>query len=142
MAVRAYSDTAGLSLSLDTSAPTKPHTTASATGTAPASPGGDAPSALRKSLADFVVEDQLGEGSYSTVTRVTDRLPPFKSYALKVLDKAHIRREKKTKYVLIERDTLNQLDGHPGIVRLYWTFQDQHSLCESSRAPAPVRSWA
>lgn len=60
---------------------------------------------------------------------MTDKHPPHKSYALKVLDKEHIKREKKTKYVLIERDTLKTLDGHPGIVRLYWTFQDQRSLC-------------
>lgn len=63
------------------------------------------------------------------MTLVTDKHPPFRSYALKVLDKEHIKREKKIKYVLIERDTLKALDGHPGIVRLYWTFQDAHSLC-------------
>ena len=68
------------------------------------------------------------------VTLVTDKYPPHRSYALKVLDKEHIKREKKTKYVLIERDTLKTLDGHPGIVRLYWTFQDQRSLCKSLRS--------
>ncbi|KAK4699382.1 succinate dehydrogenase (ubiquinone) flavoprotein subunit, partial [Phenoliferia sp. Uapishka_3] len=83
---------------------------------------------LRKTVEDFHFGDVLGEGSYSTVTLVTDKFPPHKSYALKVLDKEHIKREKKTKYVLIERDTLKTLDGHPGIVRLYWTFQDQRSL--------------
>lgn len=60
---------------------------------------------------------------------MTDKHLPNKQYALKVLDKEHIKREKKTKYVLIERDTLKTLDGHPGIVRLYWTFQDARSLC-------------
>lgn len=56
--------------------------------------------------------------------------PPYRQYALKVLDKEHIKRERKTKYVLIERDTLKALDGHPGIIKLWWTFQDEWSLCE------------
>jgi serine/threonine protein kinase len=49
-----------------------------------------------------------------------------------VLDKRHIQKEKKTKYVAIERDTLNLLDHHPGCIRLYSTFQDECSLCQSS----------
>lgn len=113
---------------------------------------------VRKTVGDFTVGETLGEGSYSTVSRpvlpfvaptadppcaqvslVTDKHPPNRCYALKVLDKDHIKREKKTKYVLIERDTLKTLDGHPGIVRLYWTFQDQRSLCASALT-RPVRS--
>ncbi|KAK4051522.1 serine/threonine protein kinase [Microbotryomycetes sp. JL221] len=83
---------------------------------------------IRKTVTDFQFGQTLGEGSYSTVTLVTDKNPPHRQYALKILDKDHIKRERKTKYVLIERDTLKALDGHPGIVRLYWTFQDQSSL--------------
>ncbi|EOD43494.1 putative serine threonine protein kinase protein [Neofusicoccum parvum UCRNP2] len=49
-------------------------------------------------------------------------------YAIKVLDKRHIIKEKKVKYVNIEKDTLNRLTEHPGIVRLYYTFQDERSL--------------
>ncbi|KAI5481862.1 hypothetical protein MNV49_000139 [Pseudohyphozyma bogoriensis] len=81
-----------------------------------------------KSVKDFKFGEILGEGSYSTVMQISDTLPPHKHYALKILDKEHIKREKKTKYVLIERDTLKSLDGHPGVVRLYWTFQDTRSL--------------
>lgn len=66
----------------------------------------------------------------SQVTLVTTVHPPYRQYALKVLDKEHIKRERKTKYVLIERDTLKALDGHPGIIKLWWTFQDEWSLCE------------
>ncbi|KAK4049942.1 serine/threonine protein kinase [Microbotryomycetes sp. JL201] len=85
-------------------------------------------SVVRKTISDFQFGQTLGEGSYSTVALVTDKNPPHRQYALKILDKDHIKRERKTKYVLIERDTLKALDGHPGIVRLYWTFQDQSSL--------------
>ncbi|GAA5881585.1 hypothetical protein JCM16303_005499 [Sporobolomyces ruberrimus] len=82
----------------------------------------------KRTVEDFEFGEVLGEGSYSTVTLVRTVHPPYRSYALKVLDKEHIKREKKTKYVLIERDTLKQLDGHPGVVRLFWTFQDEWSL--------------
>ncbi|KAG0043127.1 pkb-activating kinase-like protein [Gryganskiella cystojenkinii] len=50
-----------------------------------------------------------------------------RDYAIKVLDKRHIIREKKVKYVNIEKDTLYKLD-HPGVVKLYSTFQDSSSL--------------
>lgn len=45
-----------------------------------------------------------------------------------MLDKRHIIKEKKVKYVNIEKNTLNRLGDHPGIVRLYYTFQDESSL--------------
>ncbi|GAA95155.1 uncharacterized protein L969DRAFT_104645 [Mixia osmundae IAM 14324] len=82
----------------------------------------------RKSAADFEFGDILGEGSYSTVFAATDKLPPHRQYALKILDKRHIVKEKKIKYVNIEKDTLNRLERHPGIVRLFWTFHDESSL--------------
>jgi 3-phosphoinositide dependent protein kinase-1 len=78
-------------------------------------------------VKDFNFGRTLGEGSYSTVLAATDR-QTLKEYAIKVLDKRHIIKEKKVKYVNIERDTLNRLTEHPGIVRLYYTFQDERSL--------------
>ena len=52
-----------------------------------------------------------------------------KHYAIKKLDKAHIVKNDKVKYVMIERDALSKMN-HPGIVRLYWTFKDNRSLCK------------
>jgi serine/threonine protein kinase len=54
-----------------------------------------------------------------------------RDFAIKVLDKRHIIREKKVKYVNIEKNTLYKLD-HPGIVKLYSTFQDNQSLCKQT----------
>jgi len=85
------------------------------------------PRAVKKGVQDFTFGRTLGEGSYSTVLAATDR-QTLKEYAIKVLDKRHIIKEKKVKYVNIERDTLNRLTEHPGIVRLYYTFQDERSL--------------
>lgn len=82
---------------------------------------------VKKGVKDFSFGRTLGEGSYSTVLAATDR-QTLREYAIKVLDKRHIIKEKKVKYVNIEKDTLNRLTEHPGIVRLYYTFQDERSL--------------
>lgn len=82
---------------------------------------------IKKGVKDFNFGRTLGEGSYSTVMAATDR-QTLREYAIKVLDKRHIIKEKKVKYVNIEKDTLNRLTEHPGIVRLYYTFQDERSL--------------
>jgi 3-phosphoinositide dependent protein kinase-1 len=82
---------------------------------------------VKKGVKDFIFSQTLGEGSYSTVMAATDR-QTLKEYAIKVLDKRHIIKEKKVKYVNIEKDTLNRLTDHPGVVRLYYTFQDERSL--------------
>lgn len=82
---------------------------------------------VKKGVKDFHFGRTLGEGSYSTVLSATDRQTGTE-YAIKVLDKKHIIKEKKVKYVNIEKDTLNRLTDHPGVVRLYFTFQDERSL--------------
>lgn len=82
---------------------------------------------VKKGVRDFSFGKVLGEGSYSTVYLATDR-QSLKEYAIKVLEKKHIIKEKKIKYVNIEKNTLNRLTEHPGIVRLYYTFQDETSL--------------
>jgi 3-phosphoinositide dependent protein kinase-1 len=78
-------------------------------------------------VRDFQFGRTLGEGSYSTVVAATDR-STLKEYAIKMLDKRHIIKEKKVKYVNIEKNTLNRLGEHPGIVKLYFTFQDETTL--------------
>ncbi|PHH69627.1 hypothetical protein CDD80_6608 [Ophiocordyceps camponoti-rufipedis] len=82
---------------------------------------------VKKGVRDFSFGRILGEGSYSTVYHATDR-QTLKEYAIKVLEKRHIIKEKKIKYVNIEKNTLNRLTEHQGVVRLYYTFQDETSL--------------
>ena len=96
---------------------------------------------------DFSFGDILGEGSYSTVRnalrmailahcslqvmQATHRVTK-QEYAVKVLDKNHLARNNKLQTALIEKNTLVRLGaGHPGIVKLHWTFQDEYSLCQS-----------
>ncbi|CAJ0630166.1 11756_t:CDS:10 [Entrophospora sp. SA101] len=80
----------------------------------------------KKGVKDFEFGRTLGEGSYSTVVFAKDR-SSGRAYAIKILDKKHIIKEKKVKYVHIEKNTLNILN-HPGIVRLYYTFQDNNNF--------------
>lgn len=83
--------------------------------------------AHRKGVDDFQFGSRLGEGSYSQVFKAVD-IQSRKVYAIKILSKKHIVKEKKIKYVNIEKSTLNRLGKHPGIVTLYYTFQDENSL--------------
>lgn len=81
----------------------------------------------KRSVNDFVMGDCIGEGSYSRVFRAVSKTNK-KMYAIKVLNKQHIHQEQKRKYVTIEKDTLNLLGQHDGIVTLYYTFQDSRRL--------------
>ncbi|KAG1463714.1 hypothetical protein G6F46_001470 [Rhizopus delemar] len=80
----------------------------------------------RRTVTDFEYGDILGEGSYSTVLVGKDK-KSGKLYAIKRLDKAHIVKNNKVKYVMIERDALSKMN-HPGIIKLHWTFKDDRSL--------------
>ncbi|KAJ1568227.1 pkb-activating kinase-like protein [Nowakowskiella sp. JEL0078] len=85
------------------------------------------PDDLRKRTKDdFVFGLSIGEGSYSTVYAAEEPVTSLK-VAIKVLDKKHIMKEKKVKYVTIEKDILNRTN-HPFIVKLFYTFQTDHSL--------------
>lgn len=68
----------------------------------------------------------LGLGSFSQVVQATSK-SSGEVFALKIMNKGHIVREKKTAYVRLERAVLDQL-SHPGVVALKFTFQDDHSL--------------
>ncbi|KAF8403189.1 hypothetical protein HHK36_011286 [Tetracentron sinense] len=75
---------------------------------------------------DFELGKIYGVGSYSKVVRAKKKDSGI-VYALKIMDKKFITKENKTAYVKLERIVLDQLD-HPGIIRLFFTFQDSFSL--------------
>ncbi|KAK4758001.1 hypothetical protein SAY87_019302 [Trapa incisa] len=77
-------------------------------------------------IQDFELGKIYGVGSYSKVVRAKKKDTGL-VYALKIMDKKFITKESKTAYVKLERIVLDQLD-HPGIVRLFFTFQDTFSL--------------
>lgn len=83
----------------------------------------------KKRPEDFNFGKQLGVGSYSRVVYATDK-QTLRQYAIKILNKQHIFKEKSEKYVSVEKATLNRLgkNNHHGIIKLYYTFQDKNSL--------------
>lgn len=82
----------------------------------------------KRSSADFVFGKVIGEGSFSTVYLAKD-IHTNKEFAIKVLDKRHIIREKKMEYVTREKKVLQILGGNIDFfVKLYCTFQDPERL--------------
>uniref|UniRef100_A0AAR2LV20 3-phosphoinositide-dependent protein kinase 1 n=1 Tax=Pygocentrus nattereri TaxID=42514 RepID=A0AAR2LV20_PYGNA len=93
----------------------------------PTEPTTQSPQPQRKKWSeDFKFGKILGEGSFSTVV-LAKELSTGKEYAIKILEKMHIRKENKTHYVKRERDILSSLN-HPFFVKLYFTFQDAEKL--------------
>lgn len=88
---------------------------------------GQSPQVIRKGIQDFKLGKELGEGSYSTVMLGTD-IHSGANFAIKILNKRHIIKEKKVKYVNIEKNALNRLGDRNGIIGLHFTFQDASSL--------------
>eukprot|EP00730_Choanoeca_flexa_P016555 TRINITY_DN7850_c0_g1_i1.p1 TRINITY_DN7850_c0_g1~~TRINITY_DN7850_c0_g1_i1.p1 ORF type:complete len:529 (+),score=85.81 TRINITY_DN7850_c0_g1_i1:72-1658(+) len=82
--------------------------------------------AKKRSPQDFTISKPLGEGAYSTVYMATEK-DTGNEFAIKILDKIHIQKEKKEKYVITEKDVFNALDN-PFIVKLHCTFQDARKL--------------
>lgn len=84
-----------------------------------------------KSLQDFYVLHELGNGSFSNVLLASTKAKNEK-VAIKVCNKRQILREKKTKSVFREKEALKTLSSaektKPFIVQLYCTFQDEGHL--------------
>lgn len=82
----------------------------------------------KRCVTDFVFGKVIGEGSYSTVYLAKD-VSSSKEVAIKVLEKQHIKKEKKIQYVTREKEGLLRLNGTGGFfVKLYCTFQDSDRL--------------
>ncbi|KAI5721782.1 hypothetical protein M8J77_025626 [Diaphorina citri] len=90
----------------------------------------------KKSPNDFIFGKVIGEGSFSTVYLAKD-IHTGKEYAIKVCEKHHIIRERKTVHVKREKDVLNLLThssfyaARPGsnfFLKLSSTFQDLERL--------------
>ena len=85
----------------------------------------DWPDAERHALAARANALSATAGQAGSIPQ-SEHMP--KAYAVKVLDKVHILKEKKQKYVRVEKEALSLLVNTPGVVTLYHTFQDRESL--------------
>ncbi|KAI0642597.1 kinase-like domain-containing protein [Trametes meyenii] len=77
---------------------------------------------------DFEFVRDLGSGSWSTVMEAVQTVTG-KRYAVKILSKAQLIKQKKVKYANVEKDALAKLSGnHPGFIKMHAAFQDETSL--------------
>mmetsp|Transcript_2814 Transcript_2814/g.5938 ORF Transcript_2814/g.5938 Transcript_2814/m.5938 type:complete len:342 (-) Transcript_2814:149-1174(-) len=97
-----------------------------APGATPPEPAPAAPSTPAASARDFDFGEEIGIGSFARVVKATRR-STGETYALKIMSKRHLLREKKVENVKREKDILLQIE-HPHVVRLAVSFQDETSL--------------
>ncbi|EPQ30831.1 uncharacterized protein PFL1_01729 [Pseudozyma flocculosa PF-1] len=86
----------------------------------PKEPGALDPHAISAAAAMVGAGQKRGRGQVDLTGK--------KVYAVKVLDKVHILKQGKQKYVTVEKEALSRLIKFPGVVTLFWTFQDRESL--------------
>ena len=79
------------------------------------------------SPADFLFGGLIGEGAYARVVHVKMKHGGNGEYACKVLDKRFVKKEKKTHFVMMERNVLSRAK-HANVVHLSFTFQDASYL--------------
>ncbi|CCE66263.1 hypothetical protein TPHA_0P01050 [Tetrapisispora phaffii CBS 4417] len=82
---------------------------------------------ISKGINDFKFGEVIGDGSYSTVMLATS-IESNQKYAVKVLNKEYLIRQKKVKYVNVEKNTLQRLNNSRTVVKLFFTFQDEAHL--------------
>jgi len=104
----------------------EPTVTNPETSSTQADPSSEPAKPKQKRKDDFNLGRVLGQGAFGQVIEVIDK-ETNKAFAMKVLSKAHIVREKKMEYVKVERDAMCRLK-HANIVSLYLTFQDPGNL--------------
>jgi len=93
---------------------------------------GSAPKKMKHRKEDFEMGQLLGDGAFAKVvegTVINEESPQFGTkYAIKVMDKRHIMKHEKIKYVNIEKRVFLATAEHPFICSLHFTFQDSYSL--------------
>ena len=76
---------------------------------------------------DFFFGQTLGEGAFARVVHAKLKSHSDSEFAIKIMDKNHIKKENKVKYVMMEKAVLAKLT-HPFVLKLFYTFQDVNSL--------------
>ncbi|GMR60573.1 hypothetical protein PMAYCL1PPCAC_30768, partial [Pristionchus mayeri] len=86
---------------------------------------------VNKVPSDFYFHTQIGEGAYSVVYHATE-VETNRNYAIKVVLKEYVNRKDKYNSIIREKNMMAYLTykhkGHPFVVSLYCTFQDNERL--------------
>jgi serine/threonine protein kinase len=64
----------------------------------------------------FMFGRTLGEGSYARVVHAKMKIENSPDFAIKIMEKSFIQKEKKVKYVLMEKEILS-IVNHPFIIK-------------------------
>mmetsp|Transcript_11377 Transcript_11377/g.17111 ORF Transcript_11377/g.17111 Transcript_11377/m.17111 type:complete len:573 (-) Transcript_11377:211-1929(-) len=72
--------------------------------------------------SDFYFGAILGEGAFARVVHAKSKATSAE-FAIKIMEKSHIQRENKVKYVMMERNILVMV-SHPLIIKFHFSFQD------------------
>lgn len=80
----------------------------------------------KPSPADFMFGTTLGEGAYARVVHARMK-DTGAEYAVKIMEKRFIMKEKKVKFVMMERKVFTKVTNDR-IVKLYYTFHDDNYL--------------
>ncbi|CAG9323048.1 unnamed protein product [Blepharisma stoltei] len=76
---------------------------------------------------DFETIGTLGHGAFGLVEHVRKK-DSNKEYAIKTVEKIHLKKEGKTEQAMREKDMLTKSRLHPGVVKLHYTFHDKDYL--------------
>ncbi|EGR29368.1 protein kinase domain protein [Ichthyophthirius multifiliis] len=80
----------------------------------------------KKTIDDFVTKVVLGKGTYAKVVLVKKK-DNNKYYAMKMIKKEKLQKQRQIDNVLIERNVLEGMN-HPFIIKLYYSFQTQYKF--------------
>lgn len=75
----------------------------------------------------FEILAEIGQGSFGQVVKAK-KIDSNDIFAIKIVEKAHLKRENKVKQAHVEKNLLLKLRSHPGIIKLHYTFQDTQCL--------------
>ncbi|GMI07136.1 hypothetical protein TrVE_jg4748 [Triparma verrucosa] len=99
------------------------------------------------SPSDFLFGRTLGEGAFARVVHARYKtLQPKRDYAVKIMEKRHIKKEDKVKYVMMEKRLLSSFEC-PLVIRLHVSFQDSDylymvmDLCPGGELLGVIRSF-
>lgn len=76
--------------------------------------------------SDFEFLDVLGSGAYAEVVKARHK-KTLEIFAIKIIDKIEIEREKKLFQIYIENEFLNSLD-HPNIIKIFGAFEEKEKI--------------
>ncbi|GMH90243.1 hypothetical protein TL16_g11707 [Triparma laevis f. inornata] len=106
-------------------------------------------SSPKLSPSDFLFGRTLGEGAFARVVHARYKSSPAgkpRDYAVKIMEKRHIKKEDKVKYVMMEKKLLSSFESEL-IIRLHVSFQDSDylymvmDLCPGGELLAVIRNF-